>query len=83
MRLKGKVALITGGTAGIGKATANLFAREGARLILVGRNQESAAPALADIKNALEGKHISSKRTFLELRKSKPWQGRPRTNGGE
>jgi NAD(P)-dependent dehydrogenase (short-subunit alcohol dehydrogenase family) len=39
MRLAEKVALITGATSGIGRATALLFAEEGARLMLTGRNE--------------------------------------------
>jgi len=52
MRLKNKVALITGASSGIGRATAILFAQEGAQVVLVDVNDEGGRETLAMIEAA-------------------------------
>jgi len=45
-----KVVLVTGGTSGIGKATAIEFARAGAKVVLSCRREKEGAQAVAEIK---------------------------------
>ena len=50
--LKGKVAIVTGGTEGIGRAAAFMFAREGAKIAICGRKTETVSKVVSDIEAA-------------------------------
>jgi NAD(P)-dependent dehydrogenase (short-subunit alcohol dehydrogenase family) len=52
-RLENKTAIITGGSSGIGEATAKLFAREGARVVIAARHEEGLKRVTEEIR--LEG----------------------------
>ena len=52
MRLQNKVAIVTGASMGIGRATALRLAREGASVIINARNPEPANKILEEIKKS-------------------------------
>ncbi|MYT20372.1 SDR family NAD(P)-dependent oxidoreductase, partial [Streptomyces sp. SID7760] len=54
-QLDGKVAVITGGSAGIGLATAQRFVREGARVFVTGRREAELAAAVDALGSAAVG----------------------------
>jgi 3-hydroxybutyrate dehydrogenase len=49
MELEGKVAAVTGGTRGIGRAIAEAFVREGAKVVINGRNEEKGQQAIKEM----------------------------------
>ncbi|WP_370936134.1 SDR family NAD(P)-dependent oxidoreductase [Amycolatopsis sp. cg13] len=68
MRLSGKVALLTGATGGIGQATAELFAREGASLVVTDVDQA----AVEELAQRL-GTEVLADR--LDVSSSEDWRG--------
>jgi NAD(P)-dependent dehydrogenase (short-subunit alcohol dehydrogenase family) len=61
MRLENKAALITGGYGGMGRASARLFAKEGAIVFIAGRNEKRGGALAAEINEA------GGKAHFVEL----------------
>lgn len=72
-RLQGKIALVTGGSRGIGEAISAAFAREGARLVITSRKQEGLDAAAAKINSRFPGTvlvracHVGKTEQLLEL----------------
>lgn len=58
LKLNGKLALVTGSTAGIGHAIATALAREGAKVIVNGRTQSAVDKAASEIKTATSGEVV-------------------------
>src|SRR6202044_1930696 len=54
-KLEGKIAVITGGTEGIGLATATVFVKEGAYVFITGRRQEELDEAVKAIGTKVSG----------------------------
>jgi NAD(P)-dependent dehydrogenase (short-subunit alcohol dehydrogenase family) len=69
-KLEGKIAVVTGGTSGIGLATAKLFAKEGAHVIVTGRRKNELDAAVEAIGDAtgyqVDSSQLSDLSRFFE-----------------
>ncbi len=54
-RFNDKVAVVTGGSSGIGLATARRFIADGARVVITGRNQEALDATVAKLGDRASG----------------------------
>lgn len=63
MKLENKIAVVTGGNSGIGRAIAEEFAREGAKVVVFGRNQET----LDETVRALGDGHVAVRGDIANL----------------
>ena len=69
-RLKDKIALITGGSSGIGAATAALFAKEGASVIITGTKE----PHLIDVVNDIQNSGGHAMYAVQDVSKEESWK---------
>jgi len=53
LELSGKIALITGGSRGIGFATAKILSENGAKVVITGKNKERLEKATLEISNSI------------------------------
>ncbi|MCL4401455.1 MAG: SDR family NAD(P)-dependent oxidoreductase, partial [Acidobacteria bacterium] len=53
--IEGRIAIVTGGTRGIGRAVAERLAREGGRVALCGRSQDGVRQAIEEMPNGVFG----------------------------
>jgi NAD(P)-dependent dehydrogenase (short-subunit alcohol dehydrogenase family) len=82
MRLEGRTAIVTGAGSGIGRASAVLFAKEGAFVALVDRDRAGLQETLAEIE-AQRAKHRSmSAMSARPISRKRPWAMSWRGAGG-
>jgi NAD(P)-dependent dehydrogenase (short-subunit alcohol dehydrogenase family) len=60
MAMQGKICLITGGTNGIGKSTAQELARMGATVVIVGRDAQKTFKVVEEMRTASGNKNVDS-----------------------
>ncbi len=60
LNLEGKVAVVTGGACGIGKAVCEGFAEAGAHVVVADINEEGAQQVVAELQKRFGGEHIST-----------------------
>jgi NAD(P)-dependent dehydrogenase (short-subunit alcohol dehydrogenase family) len=71
--MEGKICLITGGTSGIGKSSAQVLAQMGATVVIVGRNAPKTAQVVDEIRAASGNQHIDSLLADLSSQQAVRW----------